>query len=224
MTGKAKTPAAHCSCRCPAGREWQIEIRGCGAWGDCHSLHLHVDLQPGVHLCPIIWQQNLSGCWSTKLNSIPTAGLPEQWSQEGGGGGFENGAFSLQGQFPRVEENIHLIKGLFSDSIPPFLQLQVCREMDNPKPNPKLKKYTRSRLAACSSSAALKLRSSHRQAGSPSLCEPAWRFALRAAVLAQDLADGGAELRTPKMPCPAPRCPRSPSSCKFCCTAQLAAG
>ena len=60
-----------------------------------------------------------------RLTHLPCTGLPEQWSQEGTGSGFEGGAFSLQGQFPRVEDNIHLIKGLFSDSIPPFLQLQV---------------------------------------------------------------------------------------------------
>ena len=36
------------------------------------------------------------------------------------------GAFSLHGDFPPVEENVHLIKGLFSDSLPPLLRLQVC--------------------------------------------------------------------------------------------------
>ena len=51
-------------------------------------------------------------------------GLPESWTQDDGTV-FGQGAFSLGGQFPAVEDNIHLVKGLFSDSIPPFLQLQA---------------------------------------------------------------------------------------------------
>ena len=67
--------------------------------------------------------QQISSSQAPEL--LANAGLPEIWSQKGGEGAFEGGAFSLEGRFPRVEDNIHLIKGLFSDSIPPFLQLQV---------------------------------------------------------------------------------------------------
>ena len=58
------------------------------------------------------------------LSTGSLQGLPEVWAQDGETG-FGAGAFSLDGKFPMVEENIHLIKGLFSDSIPPFLRLQA---------------------------------------------------------------------------------------------------
>lgn len=46
-------------------------------------------------------------------------GLPEDWS-----GGFGTGAFSLGGNLPPVRSNIELVKGLFSDSLPPWIQKQ----------------------------------------------------------------------------------------------------
>jgi hypothetical protein len=46
-------------------------------------------------------------------------GLPENWA-----GGFGAGAFSLNGEFPYVRHNIELVKGLFSDSLPPWIEAQ----------------------------------------------------------------------------------------------------
>ena len=44
-------------------------------------------------------------------------GLPENWA-----GGFTEGAFSLNGEFPYVRHNIELVKGLFSESLPSWMQ------------------------------------------------------------------------------------------------------
>jgi hypothetical protein len=44
-------------------------------------------------------------------------GLPERWRE-----GFEKGKFSTNGQFPKVEKNVLLIKGLFQDTLPDFLK------------------------------------------------------------------------------------------------------
>jgi len=46
-------------------------------------------------------------------------GLPEQWA-----GGFQAGAFSLGGNLPPVRDNAELVKGLFSDSLPPWIEQQ----------------------------------------------------------------------------------------------------
>ena len=46
-------------------------------------------------------------------------GLPEQWA-----GAFEAGAFSLGGALPPVRSNAKLAKGLFSDSLPPWMEEQ----------------------------------------------------------------------------------------------------
>ena len=52
-------------------------------------------------------------------------GLPEDWSQDHAGGTFGKAAFSMGGIFPAVEPNVQLVKGLFSDSLPPFLRMEV---------------------------------------------------------------------------------------------------
>jgi len=44
-------------------------------------------------------------------------GLPEDWRE-----GFPKGYFSLDGNFPRVNSNVKLIKGLFSDTLDDFLK------------------------------------------------------------------------------------------------------
>lgn len=51
------------------------------------------------------------------------AGLPEDWEGQADPAGepFSKGAFSLGGNLPAVESNVELVKGLFSDSLPPFL-------------------------------------------------------------------------------------------------------
>jgi hypothetical protein len=46
-------------------------------------------------------------------------GLPERWRD-----GFEKGAFNRNGEFPEVNDNVVLIKGLFSDTLAPFLKEQ----------------------------------------------------------------------------------------------------
>jgi hypothetical protein len=46
-------------------------------------------------------------------------GLPERWRD-----GFEKGAFNRNGEFPQVNHNVVLIKGLFSDTLAPFLKEQ----------------------------------------------------------------------------------------------------
>ena len=43
-------------------------------------------------------------------------GLPEKWID-----GFEKGTYDLNGQLPRVKENVILIKGLFQDTLTTFL-------------------------------------------------------------------------------------------------------
>lgn len=59
------------------------------------------------------------------------AGLPETWSQDGAAGTFVGGSFSMKGMFPVVEPNVQLVKGLFSDSLPPFLRMEVCGQALN---------------------------------------------------------------------------------------------
>ena len=66
----------------------------------------------------------LAAAAHSRLSQPLWQGLPEVWEQDKDTG-FGAGAFSLGGQFPAVERNIHLVKGLFSDSIPPLLQLQA---------------------------------------------------------------------------------------------------
>lgn len=43
-------------------------------------------------------------------------GLPEKWRD-----GFDKGAFSRGGEFPPVRDNVTLVKGWFSDTLPGFL-------------------------------------------------------------------------------------------------------
>jgi len=49
------------------------------------------------------------------------SGLPEAWEQGAGGDTFDAGAFDLAGKLPAVPANARLVKGLFSDTLPPFL-------------------------------------------------------------------------------------------------------
>lgn len=44
-------------------------------------------------------------------------GLPEDWRN-----GFGKGAFSREGNFPPVHQNVQLVKGWFNESLPPFLE------------------------------------------------------------------------------------------------------
>jgi hypothetical protein len=44
-------------------------------------------------------------------------GLPETWRE-----GFEKGKFSTNGEFPKVEKNVLLIKGLFQNTLTDFLK------------------------------------------------------------------------------------------------------
>lgn len=53
------------------------------------------------------------------------AGLPETWEQVPGDTDFAAAQFDQGGNFPPVVDNVHLVKGLFSESLPPFLQLQA---------------------------------------------------------------------------------------------------
>lgn len=43
-------------------------------------------------------------------------GLPEDWRE-----GYEKGKFSTDGELPKVDKNVTLIKGLFQDTLQPFL-------------------------------------------------------------------------------------------------------
>ncbi len=45
-------------------------------------------------------------------------GMPEEWR----GWNIEKGQFSMQGQFPKVNSNVTLIKGLIQDTLPLFLE------------------------------------------------------------------------------------------------------
>jgi len=49
------------------------------------------------------------------------SGLPEAWEQGAGGDTFDAGAFDLAGKLPVVPANARLVRGLFSDTLPPFL-------------------------------------------------------------------------------------------------------
>ena len=49
------------------------------------------------------------------------SGLPEAWEQGAGGDTFDAGAFDLAGKLPVVPANARLVKGLFSETLPPFL-------------------------------------------------------------------------------------------------------
>jgi hypothetical protein len=49
------------------------------------------------------------------------SGLPEAWEQGAGGDTFDAGAFDLAGRLPAVPANARLVKGLFADTLPPFL-------------------------------------------------------------------------------------------------------
>ena len=46
-------------------------------------------------------------------------GLPEKWRH-----GFEKGAFNRDGNMPRVNENVVLIKGWFNETLPQFIKEQ----------------------------------------------------------------------------------------------------
>lgn len=46
-------------------------------------------------------------------------GLPEKWANA-----FKSGAFSLGGNLPPVHHNARLVKGLFSDSLQPWIEQQ----------------------------------------------------------------------------------------------------
>lgn len=44
-------------------------------------------------------------------------GLPEKWRK-----GFDRGAFSRNGEFPKVNDNVVLVKGLFNETLPEFIR------------------------------------------------------------------------------------------------------
>lgn len=44
-------------------------------------------------------------------------GLPEKWRD-----GFDKGAFNLNGNLPKVNENVELIKGWFNETLPDFIK------------------------------------------------------------------------------------------------------
>ena len=46
-------------------------------------------------------------------------GLPEKWRD-----GFEKGAFNRNGNFPKVNNNVELIKGWFDNTLPNFIKKQ----------------------------------------------------------------------------------------------------
>jgi hypothetical protein len=46
-------------------------------------------------------------------------GLPEDWRP-----GFSKGAFNRNGNFPKVNSNVELIKGWFNETLPNFLKMQ----------------------------------------------------------------------------------------------------
>ena len=46
-------------------------------------------------------------------------GLPEKWRN-----GFEKGTFNRNGNLPKVNNNVELIKGWFDDTLPNFIKNQ----------------------------------------------------------------------------------------------------
>ena len=46
-------------------------------------------------------------------------GLPEKWRD-----GFDKGAFSRNGEFPKVNDNVVLVKGWFNETLPDFVKTQ----------------------------------------------------------------------------------------------------
>lgn len=58
-----------------------------------------------------------SGATHTGVVGFDTfTGLPEAW------GAFKEGHFNLKGKLPPVPANVQLVKGLFNESLPPFLE------------------------------------------------------------------------------------------------------
>ena len=45
-------------------------------------------------------------------------GLPEHWREN-----YKEGTFDLKGEFPEVRDNVRLYKGLFQDTLGPFLEV-----------------------------------------------------------------------------------------------------
>ncbi len=65
--------------------------------------------------------RHLAGLHSERLYGFDSfEGLPETWRS-----GYDKGAFS--GELPTVPDNVELIKGWFSDSLPPFLSMHAGR-------------------------------------------------------------------------------------------------
>lgn len=56
---------------------------------------------------------------------LSCAGLPEYWKRDDHSN-YKQGSFDLEGQFPAVGPNVHLIKGLFNESLPRFLKKQAA--------------------------------------------------------------------------------------------------
>jgi hypothetical protein len=68
------------------------------------------------------WRAEHCGPESPPVFGFDTfSGLPEAWEQGAGGDTFDAGAFDLAGKLPAVPPNARLVKGLFSESLPPFL-------------------------------------------------------------------------------------------------------
>ncbi|KAK9790314.1 hypothetical protein WJX73_002614 [Symbiochloris irregularis] len=84
-----------------------------------------------------IWRRSFCGPGCAPVYGFDTfTGLPEVWSQDGGAGTFGGGAFSTGGKFPPVEYNVQLVKGLFSESLPPFLRMQAEMKKRVAEPTP----------------------------------------------------------------------------------------
>jgi hypothetical protein len=74
-------------------------------------------LEFGVHTATSI--NNISSKIEGKIYGFDSfEGLPENWSHSG----MDKGTFDMNGKFPKVNENVVLIKGWFDNSLPSFIK------------------------------------------------------------------------------------------------------
>ena len=131
----AADQCGHSPMACPFGKQFSLWLHDLTDWhrGACTSLILPCLAEArgwdfASNQCTSVLrlslQANLQHAWA-EVGRCCTAGLPENWAQHEGDQDFGAGGFDQGGVMPKVEDNVQLVKGLFSDSLPPFLNLQA---------------------------------------------------------------------------------------------------
>ncbi len=88
----------------------------------CHGLWLEFGVYRGGTLnMSATFRERFCGIEAGPVYGFDTfTGLPEEWATS-----FKSGAFSLAGKLPPVHRNARLVKGLFSNSLPPWMEEQT---------------------------------------------------------------------------------------------------